>query len=116
MSEEIAGGSTIPKRKRRPNATPQEKAEWARRFRESGLRQREFCQQHGLGMTTLQRWLLASGGTSPSESPLEFKEVKLTPPLTSVSWVAELCRPNGIILRVGPNLPSALLEQLLRVC
>ncbi len=106
------------RRKRRPKATLEEKAEWAKRFAESGLKQREFCRQHGLVLTTLQRWLAQAqghpwGGTGTKAA---FVEVKPSPWVGSPRWAAELCGGNGRILRVAHDVPVDLLQQLLRAC
>jgi hypothetical protein len=120
MSEEVV----VPSRaKRRPRAKAQEKAEWARRFFESGLSQREFGEREGLALSTLQRWVaenpIASSlvvGPAPCDPALSFAELKLGSLNGSPKWAAELCRPNGSILRLTPDLSAVLLEQLLRVC
>jgi len=33
-----------------------------------------------------------------------------------MDWVAELSLPNGRLLRLAKNVPTSLLEQLLRLC
>jgi transposase-like protein len=106
------------RRKRRRNATLEEKADWAKRFAESGLRQREFCRQHGLVLTTLQRWLGQVQGArqSSTKAKAAFMEVKVTPPLSVSRWAAELCRTDGATLRLAHDVPPELLEQLLRSC
>jgi hypothetical protein len=107
---------------------------WKRRFLQSGLLLREFAAQHGLKLSTLQRWVASSPGatlgtpgcdkiSSSSVAPL-FAEVTLpagSSPLSSSSsssplWVAELVRPDGSMLRLAHDASSALLKQLLRAC
>ena len=131
MNEEVSVVAT-PEPKRRPRATRQEIAAWAKRFSESGLGQREFCRQHQLTLMTLQRWLARAEnygeggvvlpepeGCAPAKSP-PFTEIKFTRPIRPVDsgqrWAAELCRPNGVRLRLAHDVPATLLEQLLRVC
>lgn len=118
MNEQVSVGAPVLKRKRRPNATPEEKADWAKRFAESGLRQREFCRQHGLVLTTLQRWLVQAqsvGGLEPPVKP-HFAEVKLTAFAGGPRWVVEVCRPSGLTLRLAHDVPAGLLERLLQAC
>ena len=97
----------------------QEKAEWARRFLESGLSLRKFSAQHGLPRMSLWRWtnkardpvVSVTTGAGPG-----FTEIKLPVGLECSHWAAELSRPNGVSLRLTHDVPAALLEQLLRVC
>jgi hypothetical protein len=116
MNEEVVVSTPMAKRKRRPNATAAEKMDWAKRFAESGLGQREFCQQQGLGLTTLQRWLAQAEGSSELEARPDFTEVKLAVPLSAPRWAAELCRPDGLRLRLAHDVPPGLVEHLMRLC
>ena len=110
--------TSITRRKRRPNATLEEKAEWARRFAESGLRQREFCREHGLVLTTLQRWLAQAPGyrRRGTKAEAEFVELKVNPPVSAARWAAELYCSNGKTLRLAHDVPAELVQQLLRAC
>ncbi len=105
-------------RKRRPKATPEEKTAWAKQFAESGLRQREFCRQHGLVLTTLQRWLAQAQGHPwrGTGTKAAFVELRTSPSVSTPCWAAELCGYNGRILRVAHDVPADLLQQLLRAC
>ncbi len=121
MSEEHAVSEVVAGRKRMPTAA--ERAEWIKRYRESGLSVLQFCDEHKLAPQTLYQWLaknrLAQGAApvaAGSEPLPTFREIKLEAPSSACAWAAELHHPSGLILRVGPNLPAALLEQLLRVC
>jgi hypothetical protein len=120
MNDEEVATVTVPMRKRM--STAEERESWIRRYRESGLSVLQFCDEHKLAPQTFYQWLantrLAPQTIVPaaSEGLLKFTEIKLEAPNSPCAWAAELCRPNGLVLRVGPNLPAALLEQLLRVC
>lgn len=105
-------------RKRRPKATLEEKADWAKRFAESGLKQREFCRQHGLVLTTLQRWLARAQGHPwrGTGTKAAFVEVKTSPMVGTPRWAAELCGCHGRVLRVAHDVPTELLQQLLGAC
>jgi len=120
MSDENVG---VPIKKRRPRASEQEKAQWAERYYRSGLTQKQFAQQQSLADSTLQRWVAQNprpgqavaiqraAGLRPA-----FAELKLPVSPIPSAWAAELCRPNGVVLRVAADLPAALLAQLLAVC
>ena len=121
MSEEQVAAVAVPRRKRM--STAQQREVWIRRYRESGLSVLQFCDEHKFAPQTFYHWLaknrLAQEATMvsvASEGSPKFTEIKLEPSNTAGGWAAELCRPSGLILRVGSNLPAVLLEQLLGVC
>jgi len=124
MSDSVAVSLTLPVpiKKRRPRATRAEIADWAKRFARSGLGQREFCQQHGLVLVTLQRWLERAQRNGPpaTQAAAAFTEIKWTAPVgapgSSQHWAVEVCRPSGSTLRLAYDVPPTLLEQLLRLC
>jgi hypothetical protein len=93
------------------------KAEWVRRFKESGLSLRKFSAQYGLRVSSLCSWTNREREESLSCSTPAFVEVKL-PGLGSEQsrWVAELDLGNGRALRISAEVPEAMLDQLLRVC
>src|SRR5260370_35985737 len=43
--------------RRRPRSTPEQRADWVRRYERSGLSQREFAERHHLGLFNLRRWI-----------------------------------------------------------
>lgn len=118
MNEAPIVGPAATARKRRPNATLEEKIGWAKRFADSGLKQREFCRQHGLVLTTLQRWLAQAQGHPWRGTGTEagFVEVRTNPLAGTPRWAAEFYGCNGRILRVAHDVPADLLQQLLRAC
>ena len=133
MNEEISVSTSSGVSRRRPRATREEITQWARRFAESGLGQREFCRQHSLTLMTLQRWLARAESYSEAgvilpkpegglvvPKPAQFTEIKFTGPTHAVDsrqrWAAELCRSNGWTLRLAHDVPPSLLERLLRLC
>lgn len=106
--------------------TKEEKAEWARRFFESGLSIRKFSAQYALPRMSLWRWVDKSREPAKPEAldlasgalPA-FTEIKLPAPVERSNgshWAAELSWPNGRVLRLSKEVPSAMLEELLRVC
>src|SRR6476660_9042389 len=115
-TDEVLTATAVAKRK--PVST-EEKAQWARRFIESGLSLREFSAQNGLGCMSLWRWVnKARGqGVGRTDPPAPaFTEIKVLPAIEPTPWVAEWSLPNGAVLRVSKEVPAAVLEQLLRVC
>ena len=99
----------IPERWRRRRVSADERAQWVRRFQISGLTRREFVQRHGMGLSTLDRWL-AANPAAPAHAPL--REVTLGNLLSASPWIAEVQRPDGLVVRLGPSaLP--LLQSLL---
>jgi transposase-like protein len=100
-------------------ATVEEKAEWARRFLESGQSIRKFSAQHALPRMSLWRWVNKAREETvavPSSAAATFTEIKLLPSVEHSDWVAELSWPNGKVLRLSKEVPASLLEQLLRLC
>jgi hypothetical protein len=121
---------------RRPRSTAAERALWKQRFLQSGLLLREFADQHGLKLSTLQRWVGSSPGVSPATpggnqinsrpaAPV-FAEVtwplpaclsaSSSAPWLAPAWAAELVRPDGSTLRLAREVSASLLKRLLRAC
>jgi hypothetical protein len=42
---------------RGPHSTPEQRADWLRRYERSGLSPREFAGRHRLGLFTLRKWI-----------------------------------------------------------
>lgn len=83
----------------RHRTTPQERAEWVRRFERSGLTRREFAARHGLGSSTLDRWR-AQSSQALASTPPPLREVSLGQVLGPAQWVAEVQRSDGWTVRV----------------
>lgn len=102
--------------------TSEERAEWARLFCESGLSQRKFSAQHGLHRQALRRWVNTREKALKKEKEVleaqivEFTEIKLLASAPAPAWVGEICFPGGRVLRFSKEVPTATIEQLLRVC
>jgi hypothetical protein len=100
-------------------ATAEEKGEWVRRFMQSGLSIRKFSAQHALPRMSLWRWVNKGRDKTVPVTPSAvsaFTEIKLLPSVERSDWVAELSLPNGKVLRFAKEVPSAMVEQLLRLC
>jgi transposase-like protein len=100
--------------------TAEQKAEVVQKFLQSGLGLREYSRQHGIGYMSLYRWVRKERKVvaPPPASPrvVEFTEIKLPAQTNRSDWAVELSLPNGTVLRMIKDTPSALVEQLLRVC
>jgi len=93
-------------------------AEWVKRYNESGLSLRAFSAQNAISYMSLWRWVNRAkkqSAVAPAAVPT-FAEIKLSPSLERMDWVAELSLPDGRLLRLAKNVPASLLEQLLRLC
>jgi len=81
------------------------------RFHESNLTQRDFANQHRVGLSTLVKWLRVERDAVPTK--VKFQEVRL-PNLTS-RWPIEVVSPHGWIVRLQNNPDLQVLPQLLQV-
>jgi len=75
------------------------------RYRQSPLTQRDFAARHGIGLSTLCRWLRVEGAAMVPA--VKFQEVVL--PHTPSPWAVEVVSPQGWVVRL-PS--SAALESL----
>jgi hypothetical protein len=102
--------------KRRLRSTPGERADWVRRFHRSGLLPREFAERHHLGHSTLRKWMAQNEIPSPGGAAAQpvWQEVKLATMPGATRWAVEVVRPDGLVVRLAPDAPAALLEELLR--
>ena len=107
------------KRSTRPHSrlhrtTAAERAQWVERFRHSGLTQREFAAQRGLGFSTLGRWLGQTPRPPVQAVPPRWQEVPLQAVLGGApAWAAELVLQDGTTLRLAPAVASSLLQRWL---
>ena len=95
-------------RRRRPNSSPAQRAQWLARFEQSGLSQQAFAQEHGINLFTFRKWVEGQRRPAqpvrPPAPPL--REVSLGQVLGQPPWLAEVQRPDGLIVRLGaPALP-----------
>ena len=80
------------------------------RFHESELTQRDFANQHGVGLSTLVKWLRVERDAKPSK--VKFQEVRLLNPPTR--WPVEVVSPQGWIVRLQSGSDLQQLPQLLQ--
>ena len=91
----------------RRRKTPQERQRLVARFHESQMTQRDFAVRHGIGMSTLSKWLRYED--KADLAPVKFKEVIL--PNTPLRYAMEVVSPQGWTVRLQ-NIE--LLPQLLQ--
>jgi len=80
------------------------------RFHESELTQRDFANQHGVGLSTLVKWLRVERDAEPSK--VKFQEVRLPNP--PARWPVEVVSPQGWIVRLQSGSDLQQLPQLLQ--
>ena len=80
------------------------------RFHKSQLTQRDFAGRHGVGLSTLSKWLrVESEAASP---PVKFQEVKL--PNMPLRYAVEVVSPQGWTVRLQNSSEIETLPQLLQ--
>jgi hypothetical protein len=92
-----------PCKPRAPRTTRVQQLQWIERFRNSGLTRHAFAQEHGLKISTLDRWLARAGhSASPVSQPVLFKELPRPVVLngSGQSWSMEILTPSGLIVRL----------------
>jgi transposase-like protein len=80
------------------------------KFHQSQLAQREFANQHAIGMSTLSKWLRLERDTVPTK--VKFQEVQLPNPATH--WPVEVVSPQGWTVRLQNGSDVKSLPELLR--
>lgn len=87
---------TNPRSRRR---SPEEWAQLMIAYEESGLGQRQFCQDHGLGYSTFGKWKkrLSASTHFPETDLIEITSTVTEPPSP---WEVELTLGSGMVLRV----------------
>ena len=103
----------------RRRRTPQQRAELLTQYRRSGLSQRDFVQSHGLGLSTLTKWLrverLADVEPPERNDSVPFQEVNLRPPFHPTGWAAEVALADGAVLRLSAQADATWATELLLV-
>jgi len=68
------------------------------RYHRSPLTQAEFAAQHGIGLSTLGKWLRDAGAGDATPPSVRFQEMVL--PSTAPRWAVELVSPQGWTVRL----------------
>jgi transposase-like protein len=79
-------------------------------FHESQLTQSEFATQHGVGLSTLSKWLRLERNAIPTK--VKFQEVRL--PSLAARCPVEVVSPKGWIVRLQNGSDVKSLPELLR--
>jgi transposase-like protein len=80
------------------------------RFHESQLTQRDFAGRHGVGLSTLSKWLrVENEAASP---PVKFQEVTL--PNIPMRYAVEVISPHGWTVRLQKSSEIETLAQVLQ--
>ena len=91
--------------------TSKQRQRFLARFHESQLTQSEFATQHGVGLSTLSKWLRLERDAVPAK--VKFQEVRLPNP--SSRWPVEVVSPQGWIVRVQHGSDVQMLPDLFRI-
>ena len=94
----------------RQRRTPKQRQQLLARFRQSQLTQETFAARHGIGVSTLGKWLHRE--SQKSLPPVKFREVTLPKP--APRWPVEVVSPHGWIVRLQTGSDLQTLPQLLR--
>jgi hypothetical protein len=80
------------------------------KFHESQLTQYDSATQHGIGLSTLSKWLRLERDAVPAK--VKFQEVRLPNPASR--WPVEVVSPQGWIVRLQNGSDVKSLPELLR--
>jgi hypothetical protein len=94
----------------RQRLTSKQRQRLLARFHKSQLTQSEFANQHGVGLSTLSKWLRLERDAVPKK--VKFQEVQLPDPASR--WPVEVISPQGWIMRLQNGLDAQMLPTLLR--
>jgi hypothetical protein len=86
------------------------------RYQRSAKSQREFCEEEGISLSTLQWWIRKTRGSAePASMALREVDWAAVPALTPAPvWGLELVSPRGWTLRHREALDAAELARLLK--
>jgi transposase-like protein len=80
------------------------------RFHQSQLTQRDFANRHGVGLSTLSKWLRVESETA--SPPVKFQEVTL--PKLPPRYAVEVVSPQGWTVRLQNGSEIETLSQVLQ--
>ena len=93
----------------RRRLTPQQRQRLLAQYHRGQLGQREFAARHGVGVSTLGKWLRQEQtGGQPS---VRFEEVML--PNSPMRWALEIVNPQGWTVRLAQSSDLETLSPLL---
>ena len=94
----------------RRHKTAEQRQQLLVRYHQSQLTQRDFAARHGIGLSTLSKWLRREG--EKSLPPVNFQEVEL--PNLTPHLAVEVVSPHGWVVRLQNGFAAQALPQLLR--
>jgi len=94
----------------RRRRTPEQRQRLLTRFHRSQLTQRDFAARHGIGFSTLSKWLRLERDAVPTK--VKFQELRL--PNSTPRWPIEVVSPQGWIVRLQDGSDVQQLPELLR--
>lgn len=80
-----------------------------KKWRESGLKKKEYCQQHGITVSTFSYWITRINQSSRKGF------VALTPASNLATSTIEVIYPNGVRIKV-PASDLKTISQLISLC
>jgi len=90
--------------------TAKQRQRFLARFHQSQLTQRDFASRHGVGLSTLNKWLRVEN--EAAAPPMKFQE--LTLPNMPMRYAVELVSPQGWTVRFQNSSEIETLAQLIR--
>ena len=93
--------------------TPAQRESILRAYRRSELTQKAFAGEAGIGLSTLQKWLRASGAAPAS--PVEFVAVPNVLAHSPAASVYRLRWPHGVVLELSPGFRPEEVAALLPI-
>jgi transposase-like protein len=94
----------------RRRMTPQQRQRLLARFHKGQLTQRDFASRHGVGLSTLSKWLRCEEKTAMP--PVKFQEVTL--PHTLLRYAVEVVSPQGWTVWLQNSSGIGTLAQVLQ--
>jgi transposase-like protein len=94
----------------RRRKTSEERQRLVARFHKSQMTQRDFAVRHGVGLSTLSKWLRCED--KADLAPVKFREVVL--PNTPLRFAVEVVSPQGWIVRLQNGSDVQMLPDLFR--
>jgi len=101
--------------RRRHRTSSRQRARLMARFQSSGLTRKAFARRHGLGISTLGRWL-TEARANYRPTPLVFREVRAAGVSSdpAIRWAMEVEGASGLTVRCREALSVQDLITLLR--
>jgi transposase-like protein len=90
--------------------TPQQRQRLLARFHQSQMTRKDFAARHGVGFSTLSKWLQDERRTG--KPALSFQEVVV--PHAAMGWAVEVTSPKGWTVRLNDSSAIRSLPKVLR--